>query len=336
MRLVTFANKGEEKLGALFDGDSRVADLAGAHRMRTGNLAPQLSSMLALIDGGPAALEIAREALAHARSSSDGVLPTRDVRLKAPLPRPVQMRDFLCFEEHLKNSFARAIDVAAAGAADPAKARAQLEASGRFAIPPVWYEIPVYYKCNRMSVIGPDEDVIWPGYSHALDYELELAAIIGKRGVNIPRERALEHIFGYTIFNDVSARDYQMREMAGSLGPAKGKDFDTGNILGPCIVTADEIDPYDLTMIARVNGEQLSRGSSSTMHHRFEDCIAHVSQSETLYPGEVLCSGTVGGGCGLEHGRLLAPGDTVELEIEKIGVLRNRMVKRAEYAGEKS
>ncbi|MGC2762349.1 MAG: fumarylacetoacetate hydrolase family protein [Candidatus Binatus sp.] len=238
------------------------------------------------------------------------------------------MRDFLCFEEHLKNSLARAIDVAAAGAADPAKARAQLEASGRFTIPPVWYEIPVYYKCNRMSVVGPDEEVIWPHYAHVLDYELELAAVIGKRGVDISRERAREHIFGYTIFNDVSARDYQMREMTGSLGPAKGKDFDTGNILGPCIVTADEIEPYSLTMTARVNGEQLSRGSSSTMHHRFEDCIAHVSQSETLYPGELICSGTVGGGCGLEHGRLLAPGDTVELEIEKIGVLRNRIVKR--------
>lgn len=329
MRLVTFANKGgEERLGALFDGDSRVADLAQANRMRTGKIAPHLSSMQALIEGGAPALDDARDALEHAHSSRDGVLAFGDVRLKAPLPRPVQMRDFLCFEEHLKNSFARAIDVAAAGAADPAKARAQLEASGRFAIPPVWYEIPVYYKCNRMSVIGPDEDVIWPRYSHALDYELELAAVIGKLGIDIPRERAREHIFGYTIFNDVSARDYQMREMAGSLGPAKGKDFDTGNILGPCIVTADEIEPYNLTMTARVNREQQSRGSSSTMHHRFEDCIAHVSQSETLYPGEVLGSGTVGGGCGLEHGRLLAPGDTVELEIEKIGVLRNRIVKR--------
>lgn len=328
MRLVTFEIRDEEvRLGALFDGDSRVADLAEAHRRMTGKTAPQLSSMQELIEGGPAALEIARAALEHARSGGDGALAFGDVRLKAPLPRPVQMRDFLCFEEHLKNSFARAIDVAAAGAADPAKARAQLEASGRFAIPPVWYEIPIYYKCNRMSVIGPDADVIWPRYSHALDYELELAAVIGKRGVDVSRDRAREHIFGYTIFNDVSARDSQMREMAGSLGPAKGKDFDTGNILGPCIVTADEIDPYSLTMTARVNGEQVSRGSSSAMHHRFEDCIAHVSQSETLYPGEVLGSGTVGGGCGLEHGRLLAPGDTIELEIEKIGVLRNRIVK---------
>ena len=101
-------------------------------------------------------------ALERARSGGDGVLPFGDVRLKAPLPRPVQMRDFLCFEEHLKNSLARALDVVTAGAADPAKARAQLEASGRFTIPPVWYEIPVYYKCNRMSVVGPDEAVSGP------------------------------------------------------------------------------------------------------------------------------------------------------------------------------
>jgi 2-keto-4-pentenoate hydratase/2-oxohepta-3-ene-1,7-dioic acid hydratase in catechol pathway len=329
MRLVTFvAGNGEEKLGALFDGDAHVADLAQAHRARTQSPAPQLASMLALIESGPAALDMARAALGHAQSTGDAVLQISDVRLKAPLPRPVQMRDFLCFEAHLKNSFARATEMAVAGAAEPAKARAELEASGRFRIPPVWYEFPIYYKCNRMTVIGPDADVLWPRYAAVLDYELEFAAVIGKRGVDIPRNAAREHIFGYTIFNDISARDYQMREMAGSLGPAKGKDFDTGNILGPCIVTADEIDPYALAMIARVNGEEWSRGSSSTMHHRFEDCIAHVSQCETIYPGEVICSGTVGGGCGIELGRTLKPGDTVELEVEKIGVLRNRIVKR--------
>jgi 2-keto-4-pentenoate hydratase/2-oxohepta-3-ene-1,7-dioic acid hydratase in catechol pathway len=326
MRLVTFANRnGEERLGALFDNDSRVADLARAHRERSRSDAPELTSMLALVEGGPAALDLARAALAQARSSGAGVVPFADVRLKAPLPRPVQMRDFLCFEEHLKNSLARATEMAIAGADDPAKARAAV--SERLRIPPVWYEIPIYYKCNRMSVIGPDEDVVWPRYAGYLDYELEFAAVIGKRGVDIARGSARDHIFGYTIFNDVSARDYQMREMSGSLGPAKGKDFDTGNILGPCIVTADEIDPYVLTMCARVNGEEWSRGSSSTMHHRFEDCIAHVSQSETIYPGEVLCSGTVGGGSAMELGRALSAGDVVELEVEKIGVLRNRIVK---------
>ena len=329
MRLVTCTSaKGEERLGALIDSKGGIADLAEAHRARTGHEAPELATMLSLIEGGPRALDLARDAAEHARARGVGIAAAGEARLRAPLPRPVQMRDFLCFEEHLKNSIARAIDVAVAGAPDPAKLRAELEASGRFAIPPIWYQIPVYYKCNRMSVIGPEEDVIWPRYAGVLDYELEFAAVIGTRGTDIPRERGREYIFGYTIFNDVSARDYQMREMSGSLGPAKGKDFDTGNILGPCIVTADEIDPYNLTMVARVNGEEWSRGSSSTMHYRFEDCIAHVSQSETIYPGEVFCSGTVGGGCGLERGKTFSPGDTIELEVGGIGILRNRIVKR--------
>src|SRR5690606_9352379 len=140
----------------------------------------------------------------------------------------------------------------------------------------------------------------WPRYARLLDYELEFGIFIGRRGVDIPRESAGNHIFGYTIFNDMSARDAQGKEMEGQLGPAKGKDFDTGNVLGPCLVTADEIsDPYDLTMIARVNGEEWSRGSTRSMGWKFEDLIAWVSQSETLYPGEFLGSGTVGTGCGL-------------------------------------
>jgi 2-keto-4-pentenoate hydratase/2-oxohepta-3-ene-1,7-dioic acid hydratase in catechol pathway len=328
MRLVTFASgAGEERLGSLVDNDSRVVDLAQAHRARGVAGSAELASMQALIESGARALDAAREAERFALKSGAGVRPAGETRLLAPLPRPVQMRDFLCFEEHLKNSIARAIEVASAAAPDPAKARAELEASGRFVIPPIWYEIPVYYKCNRMSVIGPNENVRWPRYARVLDYELEFAAIVGRRGTDIPRERAREHIFGYTIFNDVSARDYQMREMTGSLGPAKGKDFDTGNILGPCIVTADELDPYNLAMTARVNGELWSRGSTSTMKYRFEDCIAHVSQSETIYPGEVFCSGTVGGGSGLELGRTLSAGDVVELEVEGIGVLRNGIVK---------
>ena len=187
--------------------------------------------------------------------------------------------------------------------------------------------MPVFYTCNRLAIVGPDSDVVWPAYAKLLDYELEFAAVIGRRGRDIPRERALEHVFGYTIFNDVSARDTQMREMAANLGPGKGKDFDTGNVIGPCIVTADSLDPYALTMVARVNGEEWSRGHSGAMHHRFEDCIAHASRSATLHPGELLGSGTVGSGCGLELGRFLSPGDVVELEVEGIGVLRNRIVK---------
>jgi 2-keto-4-pentenoate hydratase/2-oxohepta-3-ene-1,7-dioic acid hydratase in catechol pathway len=151
--------------------------------------------------------------------------------------------------------------------------------------------------------------------------------VIGRQGRDIPRERAFEHIAGFTIFDDFTARDIQIREMAARLGPAKGKDFDTGNATGPYLVTPDEIrDPYALTMVARVNGEEWSRGSTADMHHRWEDIVAHLSRDETLYPGELIGSGTVGGGCGLELDRYLEAGDVVELEVESIGVLRNRVV----------
>jgi 2-keto-4-pentenoate hydratase/2-oxohepta-3-ene-1,7-dioic acid hydratase in catechol pathway len=160
-----------------------------------------------------------------------------------------------------------------------------------------------------------------------MDYELEIAAVIGRKGRDIAQSDANNYIFGYTIFNDFSARDAQAREMSGPLGPAKGKDFDGANILGPCIVTPDEIgDLYNLTMIARVNGEEWSRGNTGTIHWRFDQIIAFLSDSETLYPGEVLGSGTVGNGCGLESLRFLKHGDEVELEIENIGVIRNRVL----------
>jgi 2-keto-4-pentenoate hydratase/2-oxohepta-3-ene-1,7-dioic acid hydratase in catechol pathway len=162
-----------------------------------------------------------------------------------------------------------------------------------------------------------------------MDFECEFGCYIGKPGRDIPKEKAREHIFGYTIFDDFSARDEQTKDMPGQLGPAKGKDFDGGNAMGPCLVTADELkDPYTLAMIARVNGEEWNRGNSSTMRWKFEDCIAHVSRSETLHPGEFFGSGTVGGGCGLEHLRFLKSGDVVELEVEGIGVLRNRVLRK--------
>jgi 2-keto-4-pentenoate hydratase/2-oxohepta-3-ene-1,7-dioic acid hydratase in catechol pathway len=266
--------------------------------------------MLALIEAGAPGLELAAELTRDAPPETQYALG--DVRLLTPLPNPPQIRDFLCFEEHLHNSFGQAARMAGR---EPE-------------IPAVWYQQPIYYKGNRFSVNGPDSDVVWPDYSQVMDYELELACVIGIGGRDITREQAAAHIFGFTIFNDASARDVQDVEMAGRLGPAKGKDFDTGNVLGPWIVTSDELrDPYALEMTARVNGEEWSRGSSASMYHRFEDLIAFVSRSETLHPGEILGSGTVGSGCGLEQGRFLNDGDVVELEIQGIGVLRNRFVR---------
>jgi 2-keto-4-pentenoate hydratase/2-oxohepta-3-ene-1,7-dioic acid hydratase in catechol pathway len=311
MKLATFEQDGRTRLGAVIDGDDKVVDLDAAFVRRHGRAEPALASMLALIDAGSGGRAVADALVAD--PPEEDVVAVATVQLLAPLPEPRQIRDFLCFEEHLRNAFEQAGRL-----------------TGRtFEIPPVWYEQSIYYKANRFSVVGPGADVRWPAYAELLDYELELACIIGTGGVDIARDEALGHVFGYTIFNDVSARDAQMREMAGQLGPAKGKDFDTGNVLGPWIVTADEIgDPHDLTMVARVNGEEWSRGTSAAMHHRFEDVIAFVSTSETLHPGEVLGSGTVGTGCGLEHGRYLSPGDVVELEIDRIGVLRNQIVRK--------
>jgi 2-keto-4-pentenoate hydratase/2-oxohepta-3-ene-1,7-dioic acid hydratase in catechol pathway len=155
-----------------------------------------------------------------------------------------------------------------------------------------------------------------------------LAIVVGKQGKDITLEEAPNHIFGYTILNDVSARDAQMREMPGQLGPCKGKDFDTGNILGPYILTADEIThPIAVNMEARVNGERWGGGNSRQMQHTFADILAHISSSETIYPGEVIGSGTVGTGCGLETGKRLQDGDMFELEIDNIGILANRIIK---------
>jgi 2-keto-4-pentenoate hydratase/2-oxohepta-3-ene-1,7-dioic acid hydratase in catechol pathway len=311
VKLATIRGRdGREGVAAVLNGGRRLLDLGSAHGRVRGGESPALESMVALIEGGEAALELVRELAEEA--PDEAMIDRSAVTLLAPMPVPPQIRDFLAFEEHLKGAFATAERL-----------------TGRHVdIPAVWYQQPIYYKANRLSVVGCDADVRWPAYAQLLDYELELACVIGTRGVDIAPEDAAAHIFGYTIFNDVSARDAQATEMEGQLGPAKGKDFDTGNVFGPWIVTADEVgDPYDLTMVARVNGEEWSRGNSGTMHHRFEDIIAFVSRSETLYPGEILGSGTVGGGCGLELGRFLNPGDVVELEVDRIGVLRNRIIK---------
>jgi 2-keto-4-pentenoate hydratase/2-oxohepta-3-ene-1,7-dioic acid hydratase in catechol pathway len=300
MKLGTVFHADVEKPVAVIDAD-RLLDLRAAGLM--------LRDMVELVEAGADGLQAVREALADPRGRA--VIAQDDVQMRCPI-RPVQYRDCLVFEEHLLNSFAQAEKM-----------------TGRpFAIPPVWYDQPIYYKGNRMSFIGAEQDVIWPSYAEHLDVELEMAIVIGKGGKDITAADAPDYIWGYTILNDVSARDAQMREMPGQLGPAKGKDFDTGNILGPWIVTADEIaHPVALDMELRVNGERWGGGNSRAMHHSFARIIEHISASETLYPGEVIGSGTVGTGCGLETGRRLSPGDVFELEIEGIGVLRNRIVR---------
>nr|WP_087574650.1 fumarylacetoacetate hydrolase family protein [Sphingomonas sp. CDS-1] len=301
MKLLTFENGSRPKLGALAD-NGHIIDLSSLGD-------PVFASMQALIEAGPEALAKARDIVA----ASEGGLDPEQVRWLAPLPVPAQMRDFLVFEVHMQGAVWNGAKLREhLGDGPPAPTSAP-------PVPPIWYQQPIYYKCNRFAVVGPGTTVNWPSYSFVADYELELACVIGRGGSDISVEDAPSHIFGYTILNDLTARDAQFKEMQGPLGPAKGKDFDGANVLGPVIVTADEIDPEALAMRAYVNDELWSEGSSATMHWSFPELIAYVSRSETLHPGEVLGSGTVGNGCGLELGRLLQHGDVVTLEIEGIG-----------------
>ncbi len=310
MKLATFTVDGRTSVGAVDPAGGRILDLAEASRAASGQPDVAFASMLALIDAGEAGLSRARDLAARWPSSAS--LPLASVRLLAPIPQPRQMRDCLTFELHLRNAIAQS----------------EKRTGVKRPFPEVWFKQPIYYKTNRFSIVGHETDVVWPAYSSWMDYELELACIVGKTGKDITPEAAMQHVFGFTVFNDFSARDAQRIEMEGRLGPAKGKDFDTGNALGPWIVTLDEIgDPYDLAMDARVNGERWGGGNSGSMHHKWPAILAHISNSETLHAGEIIGSGTVGTGCGLELGRQLQAGDVVELEIEKIGILRNKVVR---------
>ena len=255
------------------------------------------------------------QGLLDSKWRDDETHPLSDVRLLAPLPLPLQMRDALCFEAHLVNTLGRARE--SAGALNYSDRQREMLAAFRTR--------PFWYKCNRFSVAGTGVDVRWPASSALMDYELEIAMVVGTTGKNIAVADAPSFIFGYTIFNDFSARDLQVAEMS-MLGPAKSKDFDNGNILGPCIVTPDEFDPSNATMAVRINGEVVSAGNSGAMYFSFPELISYVSRDETLRAGEIICSGTVGRGCGQELGRYLTNGDLVELEVGGIGKIANRVL----------
>ncbi len=217
--------------------------------------------------------------------------PLAEVELRAPVLHPPSVRDFYAFEQHVKTA---------------------REARGS-QVPKEWYEIPVFYFSNPAAIYGPEQDVPYPDGTAELDYELEVAAIVGAEG----------KIGGFTVMNDWSARDLQRAEMRVGLGPAKGKDFATS--LGPVVVTPDEFDGSEAEMVARVNGEERSRGNLRDLFHSWDAIVAQAARNTQLRPGDVLGSGTVGTGCILEHGdgRWLQRGDVVELEVEGIGVLRN-------------
>lgn len=313
MKLVTFELPGHprpvRRVGAATA--SGIVDLAQAYTLslagrteRAEQVAEAIlpSDMVQVIEGGDLAMEAMHEALRFVEraGAEECVLAESQVRLRACVPRPRTIRDFMTFESH------------AAGGPWPKP-------------PDAWYEMPVYYKGNPDSVIGPGDPIRWPTrLTQQLDFELEFAAIVGRSGRNVEPSEGERYIFGYTIFNDVSARDIQMREMTAHLGPAKGKDF--CNVLGPYLVTADEVDPNGMTMSARVNGEYWGGGRSSGRRFGVGDLVAHASRDETIRPGDLLGSGTVGGGSGAELGRWIQVGDVVELEITGLGVLRNPVV----------
>jgi fumarylacetoacetate (FAA) hydrolase len=261
----------------------------------------------------PSGLDMARAILAGARESSARAV--QDISLLAPIPEPPTIRDFYAFEQHVKTARAR-------------------RGLGMVA---EWYEFPTFYFSNTSEIYGPDAAIPYPRDTHELDFELEIACVIGRAGRDIPVEQAANYIAGYTIMNDWSARDLQRKDML-LLGPAKGKDFATS--LGPWLVTPDELAPYrldsaaqeryNLTMCACINGQEVTHGNLQDIYYSFAQMIAWASRNVRLRPGDVLGSGTVGGGCILERGSDALPWlqrrDTVELEITGLGLLRNTIV----------
>jgi 2-keto-4-pentenoate hydratase/2-oxohepta-3-ene-1,7-dioic acid hydratase in catechol pathway len=276
----------------------RGASGASARRLAE-TLVP--GSLSAALEAGGVFIDAA---LAASQSQDEAALAPSPPHLLAPID-PIAYRDFMAFEQHF---------VTAAR-----KLRGSSPA-------PVLYELPVSYFGNAHAILGPEDEIPWPHYTDHMDYELELGIVVGKPGRDIAPADALDHVLGLTVFNDFSARDIQLREMAGGLGPSKGKHF--ASAVGPKIVTLDAV-PDTLAMTARVNGELWSEGSSGTLMWSIAELVAWASAGEPLVAGTLLGSGTVGGGCGIELDRMLSPGDVVELEIEGIGVLRNTLGTRA-------
>ncbi|HTJ38818.1 MAG TPA: fumarylacetoacetate hydrolase family protein [Dactylosporangium sp.] len=298
MRFATWEAGGRVRAGVVSD--------AGLHELPGGATVLDAVRM-----GLAAALDLGAEALTGPAVALDAV------RLLPPL-QPPTVRDFVTFEEHVEGI---------AGA-----------------VVPEWYEAPTFYFTNPYALVGAHDDVPVPPGCERFDFELEVAVVVGRDGASLTPERAREHIFGYTIFNDWSARDLQFREMKVNLGPAKGKDSAT--TLGPWLVTADELEPFRdadgflvLDMRVLVNGAEVGRDLLSNMGWRFEELVAYASRGTRVAAGDVLGSGTCGnGGClaelwgrrGAQAPPPLRPGDVVEMTVEGIGTIRNRVVTGAD------
>ena len=294
---------GAGRLGALRDrdGEEWLLDVASWAASREAT-AP--TDLVDLVEASEATQHRIADLVATANDDSPGWLRPASVRLLAPLRAPNSLRDFLAFRDHVERGAARR----------------------GTAVPEPWDRLPVYYKGNRRSISGDGDEVRWPSYTEKLDYECEVAAVVGRPGRDLTEDDAAGAIFGYLVMNDWSARDIQRDEMACWLGPAKAKDFNTS--FGPVLVSADEWDPEDdHEMTVTVDGEVWSRGTTAGRRWTFAQMLAHVSRDEDVYPTDVLGSGTFGGGCGLDIDRWLAPGQTVTLTVDGLGSLTNRVVR---------
>jgi 2-keto-4-pentenoate hydratase/2-oxohepta-3-ene-1,7-dioic acid hydratase in catechol pathway len=318
MKLITFLNEKKQNRIGWLTIDNQIIDMSLASEKLP-------NDMLTFIDNHEEYFDVIK--------SLGDVQPhytLAEVKLLAPLPNPRSFRDYIGFEMHMQNA----------------------SRSFGHKIGPAWYEMPIFYFTNHQAIYGPEDEIKRPAKETKLDIELEIACIIGKKGKDIKASEAKPYIFGYTIFNDWTARAIQKVEMEIPLGPHKGKDF--ANAIGPCIVTADEMEQYrvpfdesvfqepigvpkvagerlNVKMTSRINGQTICEGNYKTAYYNFEQMIERASENNVnLMPGDILGSGTVGWGSLIENNftihRPLEPGDVVELEIEGIGVLRNTVI----------
>lgn len=305
MRWVTYRDEtGGDRVGRVID------DLIHA-------LDPDLRLLDLLGDDGET---LARAGEMAARDPHD-VVALPGTTLRPPIPLPPSIRDFYAFEQHARAGRAsRGLDMV-----------------------PEWYEIPVFYFTNPAALIGATDPVRIPPGCTLLDYEVEVAAVVGRRCTDVSPKEAGRHIVGFTILNDWSARDLQRKEMAVSLGPAKGKDFAT--TLGPWLVTPDELAPfrkgtaYDLTMTARVNGVEWSRGNLADLYWSFEEMLSFASRGAIVQAGDIIGSGTCATGCigelsqthGIDRYPFLKAGDRVEVAVDRLGSLSSEVVPGTPY-----
>jgi len=309
MKLLTYETDKGPRCGVL--QAENIVDVTGL----VGSNGHTIRDVRGLLELGDSPIERVREALDKDTSASR--LPLSGVKLLSPIVQPPTVRDFIVFEEHASSQ----------GTREPNE---------------VWYRMPVFYFSNPLCIYGPDAEIPFPSASSQFDYELEIGCVIGKEGRDVPAADAMDHIAGFTLFNDWSSRDLQVDEMAFGLGPAKGKD--TASSIGPWLVTTDEMLPYlkdgrlDLRCQVRVNGQDwLKDGSAKDAYFSFADMIERASKDSRIVPGDIIGSGTVGGGSireairkGYEGARFLEPGDVVEHEVEVIGVLRGTLGPKPE------